>query len=91
EHIRVDSETAVVSVVGENMRGTPGIAGRLFSALGRRGVNIIAIAQGSSEYSVSFVVAAAAMRDAMAAAHQEFDLHQREARLDAGARGLVGV
>ncbi|HZB46905.1 MAG TPA: aspartate kinase [Pyrinomonadaceae bacterium] len=91
DHINVDSEIAVVAVVGENMRGTTGIAGRLFSALGRRGVNIIAIAQGSSEYNVSFVVAASAMRDAMTAAHHEFNLHRRESRFDAGARELVGV
>src|SRR5205085_6444702 len=44
EHINVDSGVAVVAAVGERMRGTPGIAGRLFSALGRRGVNIVAIA-----------------------------------------------
>lgn len=91
EHITVDSDIAVVAVVGENMRGTPGIAGRLFSALGRRGVNIIAIAQGSSEYNVSFVVEAGAMRDAMTAAHQEFNLDRRESRFDAGARELIGA
>ncbi len=91
EHINVDAEIAVVAVVGENMRGTPGIAGRLFSALGRRGVNIIAIAQGSSEYNVSFVVEARAMRDAMAAVHHEFNLHQRESRFDEGTRELIGV
>ena len=73
------------------MRGTPGIAGRLFSALGRRGVNIVAIAQGSSEYNVSFVVAAGAMRDAVAAVHQEFDLHRRDSRFGAETRSLIGV
>jgi aspartate kinase len=48
---------SIVTVVGAGMRGTPGIAGRLFSALGRETVNIIAIAQGSSECSISMVVA----------------------------------
>jgi aspartate kinase len=47
---------AIVTVVGAGMRGTPGIAGRIFSALGRQGVNIVAIAQGSSECSISLVV-----------------------------------
>jgi len=56
------------------MRGTPGIAGRVFSALGRNEVNVIAVAQGSSEYNVSFVVAAAAMQTAVKAIHLEFDL-----------------
>ncbi len=46
----------VISVIGENMRGSPGIAGRLFSALGEAGVNILVIAQGSSERNISFVV-----------------------------------
>src|SRR5215470_6991318 len=76
EHITVDSNIAIVAVVGEKMRGTPGIAGRTFSALGRRGINIIAIAQGSSEYNVSFVVEAGAMRDAVGAVHEEFQLQQ---------------
>jgi aspartate kinase len=75
EHITVNSDIAIVAVVGEKMRGTPGIAGRTFSALGRCGINIIAIAQGSSEYNVSFVVEAGAMRDAVVAVHDEFQLH----------------
>jgi aspartate kinase len=74
EHITVDPNIAIVAVVGEKMRGTPGIAGRTFSVLGRRGINIIAIAQGSSEYNVSFVVEAGAMSDAVRAVHGEFDL-----------------
>lgn len=76
EHITVNPDIAIVAVVGEKMRGTPGIAGRTFSALGRCGINIIAIAQGSSEYNVSFVVEAAAMRDAVVAVHDEFRLHE---------------
>jgi len=47
---------SIVTIVGAGMRGTPGIAGRIFSALGRQQVNIIAIAQGSSECSISLVV-----------------------------------
>jgi len=76
EHITVDPHIAIVAVVGEKMRGTPGIAGRTFSALGRKGINIIAIAQGSSEYNVSFVVEAVAMRDAVCAVHEEFQLQE---------------
>lgn len=57
---------SIVTVVGAGMRGTPGIAGRVFTALGEHGLNIIAIAQGSSECSISLVVdgqdAAAAVR-----------------------------
>lgn len=50
-------DVSIVTVVGAGMRGTPGIAGRVFAALGQHGVNIIAIAQGSSECSISLVVA----------------------------------
>lgn len=74
EHITVDPTIAIVAVVGENMHGTPGIAGRTFSALGREGVNIIAIAQGSSECNISFVVEEKHVRTALAALHREFGL-----------------
>ncbi|MBI9107250.1 MAG: aspartate kinase [Spirochaetales bacterium] len=46
----------IISVIGENMIGTPGIAGKIFSALGESGISILAIAQGSSERNISFVV-----------------------------------
>jgi len=76
EHITVDNDVAIVAVVGERMRGTLGIAGRTFSALGRAGVNVIAIAQGSSEYNISFVIEASATRKAVAAVHQEYKLNE---------------
>ncbi len=78
EHITVDPTIAIVAVVGENMHGTPGIAGRTFSALGREGVNIIAIAQGSSECNISFVVEEKHVRRALVALHREFDLGGRQ-------------
>jgi aspartate kinase len=82
EHITVNSEIAIVAIVGERMRGLLGIAGRTFSALGRRGVNIIAIAQGSSEYNVSFVVEAALMKEAVQTLHSEFGLQRRASRFE---------
>lgn len=82
EHITVNSDIAIVAVVGERMRGTPGIAGRTFSALGRRGVNIIAIAQGSSEYNVSLVIEAGQMREVVQALHSEFDLQRPASRFE---------
>src|SRR5258705_6976571 len=85
EHITVNAEIAIVAVVGERMRGTPGIAGRAFSALGRRGINIIAIAQGSSEYNVSMVVEAGAMREVVQALHSEFGLQRRASRFESVA------
>jgi len=74
EHITVDTNIAIVAVVGENMRGTPGVAGRTFNALGRENVNLIAIAQGSSESNISFVVEEKAMKTALITAHREFGL-----------------
>lgn len=56
QNFQLTRDLLVVSVIGENMRGTPGIAGRLFSALGAAGVNILVIAQGSSERNISFVI-----------------------------------
>jgi aspartokinase/homoserine dehydrogenase 1 len=74
EHITVDPKIAIVAVVGENMRGTRGVAGRTFAAMGRDNVNIIAIAQGSSETNISFVVEDSAMKQALLTAHGEFGL-----------------
>jgi aspartokinase/homoserine dehydrogenase 1 len=56
ERFQLLRDLLVVSVIGENMAGTPGIAGRLFSALGQAGVNVLVIAQGSSERNISFVI-----------------------------------
>jgi aspartate kinase len=76
EHVSANPNVAIVAVVGENMRGIPGVAGRTFGALGREGVNIIAIAQGSSEYNISLVVEQNSMQRALAALHAEFRLHE---------------
>jgi bifunctional aspartokinase / homoserine dehydrogenase 1 len=74
EHITLDESVAIVAVVGERMRGAPGIVGRTFGALGRLNVNIIAIAQGSSECNISFLVAKKDMKTALEAVHREFQL-----------------
>jgi bifunctional aspartokinase / homoserine dehydrogenase 1 len=79
EHVTVNPNIAIVAVVGENMRGTRGVAGRTFNCLGREGVNIIAIAQGSSECNISFVVEDTAMKAALLATHREFGLSAAEA------------
>ena len=74
DHITVDPNVAIVAVVGENMRGTPGVAGRTFNALGQEKVNLIAIAQGSSETNISFVVDEKSMQHALRVLHKEFGL-----------------
>ena len=63
---------AIVTIVGSGMTGTPGVAGRLFSSLGGAGINVIAIAQGSTELSISCVVDGAAAADAVRVVHREF-------------------
>jgi bifunctional aspartokinase / homoserine dehydrogenase 1 len=80
EHITMDTTIAIVAVVGENMRGTPGVAGRTFNAVGRENVNIIAIAQGSSETNISFVVFEKEIKVALAATHREFGLAGSKAK-----------
>ncbi|MBL7802158.1 MAG: bifunctional aspartate kinase/homoserine dehydrogenase I [Saprospiraceae bacterium] len=72
--LKIEGDLAVVAVVGENMRYRPGIAGRLFQALGKNGINIVAIAQGSSELNISIVVAAADETKALNAIHEAFFL-----------------
>lgn len=72
EKVAIESPVAIVSAVGEGMRGTPGVAARLFGALGRAKVNVIAIAQGSSELNISLVVGEKDREQAVRAIHQEF-------------------
>lgn len=54
--LKATSKLSVVAIVGEQMKNVPGVAGRLFEGLGKNGINIIAIAQGSSELNISFVI-----------------------------------
>ena len=75
DRIWAQSEIVIVTAVGAGLRNTPGIAGRIFSALGETRINVIAIAQGSSEYSISIVVAEDDADDAMRQIHQEVILN----------------
>jgi len=72
--LEVIPKIAIIVTVGENMKGTSGLAGRTFGALGRRNINIIAIAQGSSEISISFAVKGPDVKEAVNAVHEEFAL-----------------
>lgn len=69
--IEVDQDVALLAIVGEGMRGTAGLAGRIFSAVSRQNVNIIAIAQGSSELTISLVVRRDGLERAIRAVHEE--------------------
>jgi aspartokinase/homoserine dehydrogenase 1 len=70
-------DVVIVSVVGAGMRATPGVSARVFGALGRGNINIVAIAQGSSDCSISLVVAADAATDAVRQIHREVILNGR--------------
>jgi aspartate kinase len=70
----VNQQVGLLAVVGEGMRGSPGLAGRIFSAISRQNVNIIAIAQGSSEMTISIVVHRDGLQRAIRAIHEECGL-----------------
>ena len=72
ERVDVETPVAIVAAVGEGMRGTPGVAARVFGALGRAKVNVVAIAQGSSELNISLVVHENDRDKAVRAIHEEF-------------------
>jgi len=74
--IRLNDGLEIIAVIGENMQGQPGLSGKLFSALGDTGVNILAIAQGSTELNISFVIKGDDKNTAITAIHQAF-LSQR--------------
>ena len=69
-----DPDLAAVAVVGAGMRGTPGVAGRVFKTLGDEKINIVAIAQGSSELNISCVVSMAEVERAVRVLHRAFNL-----------------
>lgn len=68
----VEENLCVLAIVGENMKQTPGISGKLFQALGRNGINIHAIAQGSSEYNISVIIKRKNISKALNAVHDAF-------------------
>lgn len=70
----VEGAFSVVAIVGENMKHTPGISGKLFHALGRNGINVAAIAQGSSEYNISVVVRREDLAKTLHVVHEAFFL-----------------
>jgi aspartate kinase len=74
ENITAQDNIVILTVVGAGMRGTPGIASKVFGALGRERINVIAIAQGSSEYNISIVVDQRDADNAVRALHAEFGL-----------------
>lgn len=74
--ILAEKDLATVAIVGENMKHTPGIAGKLFGTLGRNGINVIACAQGASETNISFVIEEKSLRKSLNVIHDSFFLSE---------------
>ncbi|MFC0876356.1 bifunctional aspartate kinase/homoserine dehydrogenase I [Saccharicrinis sp. FJH2] len=75
-HIIIEKDLATIAIVGENMKHTPGIAGKLFQTLGKNGINVIACAQGASELNISFVIKLESLRKALNVIHESFFLSE---------------
>ncbi len=74
EPLRVESDLAVIAIIGENMRYKPGVAGKMLTALGKNGINAVAIAQGSSELNISVVIEKQDEAKALNVLHEAFFL-----------------
>ena len=74
--MHAESGLATIAIVGENMKHTPGIAGKLFGTLGRSGISVIACAQGASETNISFVVDSKFLRKSLNVLHDSFFLSE---------------
>lgn len=74
--MKLEQGLATVAIVGENMKHTPGIAGKLFGTLGRNGISVIACAQGASETNISFVVESKSLRKSLNVIHDSFFLSE---------------
>lgn len=75
-NIEIEKELSIVAIVGENMKHTTGISGKLFSTMGNNGINIVAIAQGASELNISWVVKTDVLRKTLNVVHESFFLSQ---------------
>ncbi len=87
----VENELSIIAVVGEDMKRTPGISGKVFQALGKNGINIIAIAQGSSELNISLVIEKASLTKAVNVLHDALFISKyKTTNLFIVGPGLVG-
>jgi len=78
DEVYVESELSIVAVVGDGMKHSPGTSGRMFAGLGKNGINVVAIAQGSSERNISAVVRQVDVAKALNALHEAFFLSDRK-------------
>ncbi|UAY53019.1 bifunctional aspartate kinase/homoserine dehydrogenase I [Ferruginibacter albus] len=89
--LKVENELAIIALVGDNMKSHPGISGKMFGTLGRNGVNVRAISQGSSERNISAVISTQDVKKAINVLHEEFfETTYKEINLFVAGVGNVG-
>jgi len=91
DRVWAQDDVVIVTCVGAGMRETPGVAARICVALAREGINIVAIAQGSSDCSVSIVVPADSATKAVKQIHREVILHEQDSSSSSGGNGHGGT
>ncbi|MCS6832973.1 MAG: bifunctional aspartate kinase/homoserine dehydrogenase I, partial [Flammeovirgaceae bacterium] len=91
DEVSIEEGVSIIAIVGENMRNTPGVSGAVFSTLGRNGINVRAIAQGSSELNISVVIPQKDLSKALNALHEAFFLSElRTVNVFLVGVGLIG-
>lgn len=91
DEVQVQNDLSIVAVVGDGMKHSPGTSGRMFAALGKNGINVVAIAQGSSERNISAVVGQPDVAKALNALHEAFFLSDRKVlNIYIVGTGLIG-
>lgn len=90
QEVQVNGAVSILAAVGDNMAHTPGMAGKFFSSLGRSGVNVRAIAQGSSERNISAVIDAKDAMKALRTVHSDFILPHQRLSVGLIGAGLIG-
>lgn len=91
DKVIINNNLSIVAIIGENMKNTPGISGKMFSGLGKNGINVVAIAQGSSELNLSVVINTVDLSKALNALHEAFFLSDTQSiNLFVVGIGLIG-
>lgn len=91
DEVIVETDLSIIAIVGKDMRRSSGVAGRMFQALGRNGINVVAIAQGSSELNISAVIGKADEVKALRALHQAFfESDTKVLNIFMAGTGLIG-
>ena len=91
DEVTIQTGLSIVAIIGENMRNTPGISGKMFDALGKNGINVVAIAQGSSELNLSVVISHFDLTKALNTLHEAFFLSDvKTCHLFLVGTGLIG-